>query len=57
MVARKMGRGGRERARIPTYRVEVDITFTVAYSYHAHDDDIQIGMIYLRHLYQVDPFL
>ena len=41
-----MGRGGRERARILTYCVEVDITITVAYSYHAYDDYVQIGMIY-----------
>ena len=40
------GSEGRERARILTYRVELDITMTVTYSYHAYDDDIQIGMIY-----------
>ena len=50
MVARKMGRGGRERARILTYRVKVDIARyihnTVTDSHHAYDDYVQIGMIY-----------
>ena len=40
-----MGRGGRERARILTYRVKVDIA-RYNDSYHAYDDYVQIGMIY-----------